>query len=264
MDPDIIKRWIKRLPPVRGYLRRRYDRQFRHQNPANLFRGVYATFADALAAAPPTKPSGYDNPAAASMYGRFEAGPNPADYAVLYWLQRICVQGARIFDFGGHVGIKYYAFAGYLSDHDSVDWRVCDVPAVVERGRELAEQRGAERLTFTTNFAECDGYGILLSLGSLQYIEEPLAQKLAVLAHPPEHVLVNSTPMYDGDDFVTLNSMGIAFCPYKVRNRRKFVSEMEAAGYELADSWEVPGKACVLPDPDHTVRDYQGFYFRRS
>src|ERR1700690_3917856 len=56
------------LPPLRYLHARLYEREFARVVPwARRFRGVYATFDEAVRAAPATKPVGYDNPAAASF-----------------------------------------------------------------------------------------------------------------------------------------------------------------------------------------------------
>jgi hypothetical protein len=66
------------------------------------------------------------------------------DYPGLFWLGRSIDAGlTRVFDLGGHIGIKYYAFRRVLSYPDSLRWTVCDVPSVVEQRPRLAAQREA-------------------------------------------------------------------------------------------------------------------------
>ena len=36
----------------------------------------------------------------------------------------------RLFEFGGHVGVAYYAYRSHLTLPEGFSWTVCDVPAV--------------------------------------------------------------------------------------------------------------------------------------
>jgi hypothetical protein len=69
--------------------------------------GSFESFAAAEAGAPPSKTVGYDNAPADAFYSRQVAS---YDYPGLFWLGRSLDAGMRrIFDLGGHVGIKDYA-----------------------------------------------------------------------------------------------------------------------------------------------------------
>jgi hypothetical protein len=60
---------IATFPPLRTtLLEARYEREFSGNAKANLFRSVFETFEAAQASAPESRPAGYDNPNAASMY----------------------------------------------------------------------------------------------------------------------------------------------------------------------------------------------------
>lgn len=112
-------------------------------------------------------------------------------------------------------------------------------------------------------FADASQSDILLCLGSLQYIDEKLAEKIMRLKKKPEHVLINGTPLWEGSQFVTINCIGSSYCAYMIRNRKEFSSEMEAIGYELVDSWKNPNKRCIIPfHDDHSIHSYMGMYFR--
>src|SRR5579872_3774738 len=129
-------------PPVRVWLQARYEQHFATAERAHLFRGVYGSFDEAARAAPNSKPIGYDNPGPASMYRDLLDTVHPSDYQVLFWLARVIgPQTKRLFDFGGHVGTRYYSLRTRLALPESLVWQVMDVPAVVQAGRRLAIEK---------------------------------------------------------------------------------------------------------------------------
>lgn len=266
---DVVSRLadrIRSLPGARELLRKRYDRFFSAATDKILFRGVYSSFEEARAAAPIGRHVGYDNVPAASMFRDALDRVFPADYPPLFWLSRALRAGVRtVFDFGGHVGVKYYAFSRYLDYPPDLRWTVCEVPAVAEAGRALAAERGTSSLSFVTDSAAADGADLFYSSGALQFIEPSLPDLLEPLAHPPAHVLVNSTSYWDKPTFYTLQNSGTAFCAYKVEHLPSLLDHMSRIGYRLVDRWLNPAKSCVVPHhPDHAVHGYTGLYFRRD
>lgn len=224
--------------------------------------GVFASFAEATAAAPPSRPVGYDNDVAAGLYRHLIDRVEPKDYAVAFWLQRRLRPGYRVFDFGGHVGVKFYALQTVLPLPEGVEWVTYDLPAVVAAGRRLAAERGARGLSFSESFADAAGADVFMALGSLQYVETPLARQLEPLGELPRYVIVSSAPMTDGPRYVTLQNIGASYCPYLVENRASLARGMKDLGYELVHSWENPEKRCkILGRPDRSVNGYTSMHF---
>lgn len=253
---------IKSTPPAKQLRNAVLWNRYKSAERCNLFWGVFDSFGDAQAAAPSTKPLGYDNPEPAKMYRNVLDRVGPHEYAVLYWLQKAIPNGGTVYDFGGHVGVKYYAFKSINGLPATIDWTVFDVHAVVEAGRELAAEKGEKNLHFTESFDDASGVDLFLALGSAQYIETPLHQKLAGLAKRPRRVLVSSTPMVNGPRFVTLQNIGTAFCPYLVEDRAALVAGMSELGYSLRADWTNPGKSCMILDrPEKSVEEYTSLYF---
>lgn len=251
-------------PPVRARLQARYEQTFATAEKAHLFRGVYGSFDEAARAAPGSKPIGYDNPGPASMYRNLLETVHLSDYPVLFWLARVIGPGTkRLFDLGGHVGVRFYGFRTHLALPESFTWQVMDVPAVVQAGRELANEKRATSLTFTDRRDDLAGADILFATGSLQYLEKPLHEILAPLPDRPAHVIINQLPMHDGAAYYTLQSIGTAFCPYRIEDRPGLVAGMAALGYDQLDAWRTPEKTCPIPfHPERSVRGYEGMYFR--
>lgn len=240
---------------------------YRHQFPkwAGTFSGVYQSFAEATEAAPPNSKLGYDHSELADLYADRHVKVQPSDYPMIFWLGRILRSATSVFDFGGHVGLQYYGYQKYLSYPSGLRWTVLDVPAIVERGRALATERGETRLAFTTDLADAANHEVFFASGSLQYTETSLAEQLRVLQVLPRHLLINKTPLYDGEDFVTLQNVIHAICPYRIFNRRAFLDPVLALGYELVDSWQTPDVFCRIPlDPERSLEAYTGLYLRLS
>jgi putative methyltransferase (TIGR04325 family) len=263
---EIIQVIAKNTPVLRTFMKLRYDRTFKNNKGEQLYRGVFSTYDEAAASAP-TAQIGYDHKEPALMYTWLMKELQNYDYPVLFWLNKILSQRVpcRVFDYGGHVGVKYYAYNRLLVT--APEWTVCDVPAVVLSGSQMAEDLDPDKkLKFTVNFDEVEGDHILLCLGSLQYVKESLAEKLGLLPQSarPRHIIVNTTPfVQEGEEaFWTLNSIGTAFCPYKVQCVESFVAEMKRVGYETLDTWENPGRRCRVPFQDrHADFRYLGMHF---
>ncbi len=258
---------IARLTPLKAFLQRQYERKFSANSNENLFRGVFESFEDAQRSAPQTLPIGYDNPASAGMYIDRTRKIYATDYPVLYWLARLFASGSsRIFDVGGHIGVSYYSYRRYLDYPKTLQWSVHDVPAVMEQGRKFAAERDNDGyLKFSDQFEGAEGMDILVAQGSLQYLPETIAARLGRLARPPSHIVLNLTPLHERRSYFTLQSVGTAFCPYRITRVTDFLQSLDALRYQLVDTWENPEKKCEIPfHPNESLDKYYGFYFKRS
>ena len=186
-----------------------YRQKFLDNTDENLFLGSFESFAAAEANAPPSKAVGYDHAEAAGLY-------SPQiyfyDYPGLFWLGRSIDAGlTRVFDLGGHIGIKYYAFRRVLSYPDSLRWTVCDVPSVIEQGR------------------------VAVVVG-----ESELAAK-------PRRIVLNTTAVHPERTLYTLNSIGVAVCPYRIEHHEGLLATLTQAGYKRRDVWRNEGKPIEVP-----------------
>ena len=233
--------------------------------PVNACRGVYANFAAAAKAAPDIKPVGYDSANASKWYSGKLAAIQPEDYPVAFWLREALRDGRSVFEIGGHVGVAYYGFSRLIEYPAGLTWTICDVPSICEAGAALARERGQSGLRFVTSASQTEGADIVLAAGALQYIESPsLAETIASFRHKPGHVLVNTTPVYDGPDFITLQNIGTAYCPYRVFGRATLLQSMQAIGYSLIDSWRQARTFRLPGHADKSFDHYSGFYFRST
>lgn len=250
-------------PIVQTILKRRYDYLFAKAEGAGCYRGVFRTFEDAARSAPENAPVGYDTAETGEMYRERITRVFPSDYPMLFWLREVLPDARRVFDFGGHVGIAYYAYQRFLRYPAGLSWTVCDVPAVVDAGASLARERGETALRFTTSFPEASGASVLIAAGSLQYVDQRLEQLVAGLAEPPVHILVNKTPTHATREFVTLQNIGVTFCPYRIAKRGSVPESLSRLGYVLVDTWENAELRCVVPfDAAANPITYVGYYLR--
>jgi putative methyltransferase (TIGR04325 family) len=254
------------LPGLRLLAKPAYRLLFaRGRLPTNSYYGLYASFAEALADAPKSLPTGFDLPRAASLYRERLESILMSDYAVIFWLSRLLMAGQRkLFDLGGHIGISYYGFQRYLTYPNDLQWQVYDVPEVVSAGRTWASQHDpAGRLSFTQSRGDADGCDMVLASGVLQYLSFTLSEMLLALNKPPRHLLINVTPLHPKRSFFTLQRIGFSVCPYRVAAIAEFVAGVEALGYRLVDRWESFERYMRIPfESDHSIDRYHGFYFR--
>jgi putative methyltransferase (TIGR04325 family) len=255
----------RRMPLVRRWHRFEFEQHFARMSKwERLFRGVYESFDEAIKNIPEGRKVGYDNDESATFLGH-GGHISPCDYPVLFWLRPLLREGGRVFDFGGYLGISFYSYAKYMAYPETLTWQICDLPAVVRAGVELASHEESHGLSFTTEFAEAAGADVVIASGSLQFVPVPLAELLSTLPQKPEHLLINKTPLYEGPQFVTLNSMGPAISPYWIFNRSHFLQSLEKVGYEVVDSWQNPDLSCYIPyRPDRWVPAYTGAYLKLS
>ena len=253
------------LPPLRAVHAHFYEREFARVVPwARRFRGAYATFQEAISAAPTGKPVGYDNPGAATFMEP-SGSLLPSDYPVLFWLGKAIAELPSLLDIGGYVGISYYSYRNYLTYPENLEWIVHDVPAVTAAGVEIAQHRDSRGLSFITEITSELRPRTVLAAGSLQFMEENFSDLLLRMGALPKNVIVSKTPLTELPDFVTLQDLGPAVCPYKIFNRAKFVQSIEALGYRLVDSWANSDFQCRIPfHPDRSVPSYCGLYFKHD
>ena len=235
-----------------------YEKKFLANRDENLFMGSFENFEQARENVPASHASGYDNAAGAkTMYSHQIYN---WDYPALFWIGDSVHRGMRsVFDLGGHVGIKYYAFGRVVDFPPELRWTVCDVPGVAQTGKELAAERGAgQKLRFCTDWREADGTDVLLISGALQYLPTTLGQILAGLARKPRRVILNTTAMHAERTIFTHNSIGIGICPYRIQKQDEIQNDLVQAGYRRKDSWINEGKPIQVPFVEGGDAPYYG------
>ena len=201
------------------------------------FRGAFRSHDEALRHVRPGRLKGYDNDGVSEVSKALMQEVPLWDYPVLYWLKRLSPEIERVIDAGGHVGVKYRAFAPYL-ELDRIDWIVYDLPAQVRAGR--AEVRPEDKtLSFVDRLEDAPPADLLLGSGLLPYLDRPLAELVGRLRRRPRHILLNKVPTRDGPTVVTLENFRLAEVPYHIRNEREVPDALAALGYDILDSWKI-------------------------
>lgn len=266
-----MRRIIRRIPLAQQTYR--YFKEFSYERRFagdcyGCFRGVYETFEEAMLSAPKTKSIGYDNSELAQEYQQnteLETNVQSYDYPVLFWLNSIFNSNAielTLFDFGGNVGTQFYAYENYLKYPSNLKWIVCDLPAIVKAGKELAEKRKRTNLVFTEKFEDASGKDVFLASGSLQYVEK-MSLSISDLVKKPKHLVFNFIPLYDGEQFVTLQNGGKVFYPSYVFNKADFINSFKNIGYEIVDIWVERFSYCIIPfHPEKSGLFFHGLYLK--
>jgi putative methyltransferase (TIGR04325 family) len=231
--------------------------------PVRLFHGLYRSFAAATAVIPPERAGGCDSELAVQRLAHERFRVLPLDYPVLFWLEKLLPGCRLLFDFGGNVGISYFAFRDRLRYPQDFSWMVCELPVVAMAGKKIAREEQAASLHFTTDFDALGRADIFMALGSLQFVESPF-QMFETAAHLPDHILLNKVPVRELPAAVTLHNMGCAVCPYHLFNREEFEGFFLRLGYERVDQWVNPDLGASIPlHRRESIAAYSGYYFRR-
>jgi putative methyltransferase (TIGR04325 family) len=263
----MIKDLVKRAPLVKTFLQLRDRKRFLSEEGYASHYGVYGSFDEARSSVPPS--SEFDQDELASEYSDRLVRVFPYDYPMILWLDRALRDGARsILDVGGNVGVHYFAYQKFIEYPAKLRWAVCEVPAMVAAGQKLSRAHGTVALEFTSDFSpgEVEQADVLISAGSLHYIEAPrLEDLLAGARQRPRHLLLNKLPLYDGDEFVSLQNIRRGFAPHYVWNRARFLRALQLQNYQVIDEWQVLERHFWLPGhPKKSFGAYSGVYLRRS
>ena len=259
-----VARNLWRLPIVGQLMALDYEQSFRRR-PPNRFRGVFASFEEAQASLPANVRIGYDHDEMGGMYRARMDHACESDYGPLFWLRGIVGPDTHLFDFGGHVGVSYYGWRGYLAYPAGMRWTVYEVPAIVRAGIALARERPSDGLGFTDDLAAGTDCNVFLAAGSLQYVDLGLPAIFEQMGVRPRHLVLSKLPLYDGETFVTVQSTGRAFHPYRIGNRTEFLAGLTALGYRVVDDWQNREQHCEIPfTRGRDIEAYSGFYLVRD
>lgn len=262
----VLLHQFEQIPLINHALDRHYNKEFASATNVNWFKGVYPDFASAIADAPASKPLGYNNdaPASAEMYRFRMRAISPCDYPVAFWLNRLMEPNQKLLDFGGHVGVLYYALAKYLTFPEPFEWKIYDVPAVIREAAKFAiENNSPPHLSFTDQLGQAGFNDWLLCSGSLQYVEDSISSIVEQLPGRPTYMLINMLPVHPKQSYVTLQNISTAFCPYRIYSAEELLEEIEKLNGEVIDEWRNADKECVIPyHPDHSLDHYYGMLVR--
>jgi putative methyltransferase (TIGR04325 family) len=227
------------------------------------YHRVFNSLSEAVAAARPYAEGGHENAEHSKLHMSLAEVPRPSDYAALFHMRGLILDGAKIFDFGGSIGNLFYLYDRYLNLPPDCIWLVFELPAWVELGQNVATKRGENRLRFTRKWEDATGAELLIASGSLHYFDTPLSQMVFELPEKPSHILINRTALIDGPTKATVQDGGTHRVGCVLYNRVEFVTAFEAIGYEVVDSWKAWELSLKLVGkPEYSALPYSGFFFR--
>lgn len=258
---------IKRLPLIRTWLHQRAIRKYFSRQGTGYHSGHFASFAQARAWLPPSPEFSHDKFTDEYVHERSRRIWS-FDYPVLFWLRQAFEQGGTtVLDIGGSIGNQFYAYGRYLSYPAGIQWRVQELSAFIQQGRDLAQARGAQHsLHFADDWpADWLSSDIWIAAGVLEFMEaHSVADLLSRAARKPRHILLNKLPLTEAAAFVSTQNIGFgSYVPHHVFNRQAFIAAIQAQGYEEIDAWEVPERSFgSLGFAQDAFDAYSGLYFR--
>jgi len=238
----------------------RHEKYFKSTAGYAAHRGVYKTFSEASASAPANRNVGDHSIEYLDRIARVF----PYDYPVLYWMHTFIDTITTVLDIGGNIGVHFWAYKAYLTYPSTFRWQVIEVPDVVALGVARSSELGDSRLAFSSSFLSIKRPDFVLAAGSVQYIESPrFADIISRFDVKPRYLIINKIPLYDGEEFVTLQNGGSSYHPYRVFNRRDFIDSIVTIGYILRDSWIIPERNFWLPcDSARSFGPSSGLFFQ--
>jgi putative methyltransferase (TIGR04325 family) len=256
-------RKIKKMPVLRSLLKFRYKKKFSTTKNMNLFFGEHASYEEALKHCPNSFPKNYNNEKSAAMYFERMVQINYTDYPMIFWLEKFLFQCSHksVFDYGGHVGVSYYAYKKIVSFPQGHSWHVYDVPAVVKMGKKIAAKKNEQNIFFSEVLSKDNYFGLGFISGSPQYSKSFYADLEKI--NLPNTIMLNMIPCTIDTEFFTLNNIGTAICPYHIFNKNEFESFFIKKGYQMLDSWCNEGKTCDVSYSTQKEVSYYGWAFKR-
>ena len=216
-------------------------------------RGHFKTPQEAQASLPPARRATYDNEEIVTAGIESYFTIHTFDWPILFHLQKLLRENRlrSLTDFGGHVGVKFYAFRELLALENSFQWQVVDVPAMCREGRRRIPAH-VTSLSFFERIEDTAPSDVLICSGVLQYAETSVVDLVHRMPVKPHTILVNKVAVaYRGQGFVTLENFGAASLPYRIGTRAELDQAREQLGYSLTTNWN-------LPDRDFAVISSKG------
>jgi putative methyltransferase (TIGR04325 family) len=241
----------------------RYGREL--LNKFSSPRGIFDTFEQASNVASKTGVPGHENPGNAETHLAMSTMLLISDYPVLYWMNQ-AGRDLRVLDYGGNVGNLFYAYRNYLNA-EKLEWVVLDLPKMVETGRAIAADRGVKELQLFPSTVPFPNSNFVLLSGAYHYWQGTASDFVKRFEHPPEHILINRTPLVDGDvqQHTTVQFSQYSALPCILRNKKEVVASFQAEGYRLIDAWCCPEysvKKALFPR--QSIKECSALYFKRK
>ena len=241
-----ISRFNLSALPGYGQLRRSGVLDFIAGKEFGHYRGRFRTSEEARNSLPAPQHATYDDEALASIGIESYSTIHLFDWPILVFCQKLMRQNHLrvVTDFGGHVGVKFYAFQEMLDPPEDFRWQVVDVPAIIKEGKRRLPPH-VHSLSFFERLEETEPCDVLLCSGSLQYVDLSLEEIIARLTKKPRMVFVNKVPVSSKEGFYTLEKF-IKSLPCHIFGPDELNETRQRLGYRLEASWPIPHRDFVV------------------
>lgn len=226
------------------------------------FRGTFTSLVEAESCVARYVRIGHGHPGEQAIQAAKAEITRESDYPVLFFLAPIGRALTSVFDLGGGVGNLFYILDRHLHFSNDLVWTIHDLPIQKEAALAFAKFKNEKRVAFSNDFSSASGVDLFVVAGALHYFEPTLAELMQPLEILPKHVILNRTPVSDGQDIVTVQDYRDRVFPCKLHSVSKLVSGMQSLGYQLVASWPVHERKLEVPLHPEYSKPYQGFYFR--
>ena len=209
----------------------------------------------------------HEHPGNTATHLELNQAPRPSDYPVMFHMHNLGSAIHSVVDIGGSAGNLFYCYDRYLHFGQDFSWTVNDVPQNNRIGKQIAEEQHEDRLHFVDDLSECGPVDLALISGALHYFEALPPEMMRLLKSSPAHVIINRTPVIEGETVVTIQDARFyyAMSPARILSRKTLIQCMADAGYEKVDEWTVPDLQLRVPlRPESSAFFYSGFYFRQN
>jgi putative methyltransferase (TIGR04325 family) len=229
-------------------------RQLRHSGMLDFiagkefghYRGRFRTSEEVRSSLPVSRRATYDDESLVSIGIESYSKIHIFDWPVVGFLQKLLRQNRlrTVTDFGGHVGVKFYAYRDMLDLPDDFRWQVVEVPAMVKEGRRRVPE-GVDALCFFERLEETEPCDVLLCSGSLQYVDWTIEEIIDRLPRKPSMVFVNKVPVSNGQGFFTMETF-VKSLPCHIFGNDELEKTRQRLGYKLETNWPIPHRDFVV------------------
>ncbi len=179
------------------------------------------------------------------------------DWPILFFLFSLIHDGKVrvITDFGGHVGVKFYAYRSLLKFPSDLAWQVVDLPEICREG-EKRRDRSELQLKFFDSVDAAPACDMLICSGVLQYSDIELEDIFKRLSTKPKFALLNKIAVIkDGrEGFYTIEAYGFGKMPYRIFAQGDLDCARVRLGYRLVRRWSIPYRDFDVPSERRTDR----------
>jgi putative methyltransferase (TIGR04325 family) len=210
------------------------------------YRGRFSTSDEATSSLPPSRRATYDNESLVSIGIESYSTIHPFDWPILTFCQKLMRENHlhSVTDFGGHIGVKFYAFREMLDLPEDFRWQIVDVPAMVREGRRRVPPE-VHSLSFYEHVEETEACDALLCSGSLQYVDWSIEDLIGRLPRKPYMIFLNKVPVSASEGFFTLETF-VKTLPCRIFGPNELEAARQHLGYKLAASWPITNRDFVV------------------